>query len=700
MVFYLYLSFFVVDYYPIGAIGIILFGIGGHIFLPLTLLAGSLFLVARHAPHRRQAFAWVVAGAIATMAYAAGFVAEWHSRVSKIETLANQSVMHPEAELPVWVKVGQYLQNDWITERILKSNLVYTMYRGSRSWSFLPDNASLDEVRRHDPFVYLASLRSTYKLPADERIKILQTISDVRHRAQERLWSGDNLTTPYVVTDVDIYPHLRLAYTEKYFNVRNTDAKQRWWGDTQEAIYTFQLPEGSVVTALSLWIAGKEEKGILTSKQKATKAYKEIVGMEARDPSVVHWQEGNTVTVRVFPCTPDEERRFKIGITSPLSVHNGTVVYNNITFNGPNAARARATTRIRFIGAAPEITLPLFRKDAKGDYVADGAYDENVEVAFKAAPLAPNRFSFDGYTYSMTEYVPQYTPFNAKRIYLDINNTWTEREIDALVPLAKQYKLIVYAGDEFIELDEQSYAVVDELQRRNFSLFPFHLLGNTANTLVVTKGKPLSPHLRDFKDSRFANGIATFFAKGHKVKVYNLTGGTATYISTFRELRGLTFAEGDVRQLKTLLADKVFPEANESGNRIVLHDARMVITKTQATNNILPNNAPDHLARLFAYNDIMRKVGAHYFSDDFVNDALVDQAAAAYVVSPVSSLIVLETKRDYERFDIADKENSLHNAAKQSSGAVPEPHEWALIILFIAFVAYTALRRVKQRLPV
>jgi hypothetical protein len=93
-------------------------------------------------------------------------------------------------------------------------------------------------------------------------------------------------------------------------------------------------------------------------------------------------------------------------------------------------------------------------------------------------------------------------------------------------------------------------------------------------------------------------------------------------------------------------------------------------------------------------------VGAHYFSDDFVNDALVDQAAAAYVVSPVSSLIVLETKRDYERFDIADRENSLHNAAKQSSGAVPEPHEWALIILFIAFVAYTTLRRVKQRLPV
>ncbi len=105
------------------------------------------------------------------------------------------------------------------------------------------------------------------------------------------------------------------------------------------------------------------------------------------------------------------------------------------------------------------------------------------------------------------------------------------------------------------------------------------------------------------------------------------------------------------------------------------------------------SNAPDHLARVFAYNDIMRKVGSHYLSDDFINQELVDEAATAYVVSPVSSLIVLETQNDYKRFGIEDKENSLHNAAKQSSGAVPEPHEWALIILFGLFITYLKLRQ-------
>ena len=93
----------------------------------------------------------------------------------------------------------------------------------------------------------------------------------------------------------------------------------------------------------------------------------------------------------------------------------------------------------------------------------------------------------------------------------------------------------------------------------------------------------------------------------------------------------------------------------------------------------------------------MRKVGSGYHKDDFINEELVDEAISFYVVSPVSSLIVLETKQDYERFDIKGKENSLHNATKNSSGAVPEPHEWALIILFGMLILYS-LRQTRNRL--
>ena len=69
--------------------------------------------------------------------------------------------------------------------------------------------------------------------------------------------------------------------------------------------------------------------------------------------------------------------------------------------------------------------------------------------------------------------------------------------------------------------------------------------------------------------------------------------------------------------------------------------------------NQVQAEAPDHLLRLFAYNTIMKQMGRNYFNkrNDYINN-LVEIANEAYVVSPVSSLIVLETKGDYERFNI------------------------------------------------
>ena len=75
----------------------------------------------------------------------------------------------------------------------------------------------------------------------------------------------------------------------------------------------------------------------------------------------------------------------------------------------------------------------------------------------------------------------------------------------------------------------------------------------------------------------------------------------------------------------------------------------------------------------------------------------MEEARKAYVVTPVSSLVVLETQQDYDRFKIQDTDNSLKNASMKSKGAVPEPHEWALIIA-VALVLFYVIR--KRRLQV
>ncbi|HEY8937613.1 MAG TPA: XrtN system VIT domain-containing protein [Cyclobacteriaceae bacterium] len=690
VILYIYLALYASNYYIFGAIGILGLGIGAHILVPLFLVMVCIFLFI-HNRNSAKAYVWFSSGITLTIGILAMFIVEWNSRVSKIETEANQSVMYGQTELPIWVTLAKNLKSDWITERILKADLVYsTAGDFFGEWRFMPKSISWDEVRRHDPLVYIASKFSKCSLSDEDRVKILKAISNGRHIANERLWDGDNLTTSYVVSDVDIYTDLRIAYTEQYLNVRNNSAKGGWRGNREEAIYTFYLPEGSVVTSLSLWIGGNEQKGILTSKQKATTAYKTIVGIEQRDPSVIHWQEGNTVTVRVFPCTTLEERKFKIGITSPLQEIDNKIVYKNIIFDGPSTDEAKETRRIRFIGSNKNI-FPgdLFERDKNGDYITEQPYDRDFELKYNAAPITPNQFSFDGFTYSLAKITVNNQPATFSNIYLDINNSWSKEELNDLKPLLEKHSVYVYPEERFIKLDSENWSdITNELLTQNFSLFPFHHIKDLSQSLVITKGKILSPHLSDFSDSKFAEQVNKFFSESAKVKVFNLGDSSSTYINSFKELRGLEFAKGNTADVLKMIYSNSFPSSDESDEKIIIHDANLVISKTKYDSIAPANNAPDHLARLFAYNDIMRKAGSHYFNHDFINDDLVDEATTAYVVSPVSSLIVLETQEDYKRFNIQDKENSLKNASKQSSGAVPEPHEWALIILLALFILY------------
>jgi XrtN system VIT domain protein len=697
LVLYSYLALFIGNFYIQGFFGIILLGIGGHILVPIFLIIACIIQARQAQRIKKDSYSWMIAGALVVLVSTGSFIYIWNTKINAIERSANQSVLYPDTEVPVWVKVSESVQNSWITERILKSELVYSVSNEHLNWDFMPSR-SWEEQRKHDPFVFLSSMIRKPLLSQEERIKILQATTDSRHRTEERLWSGDNLKTSYVVTDVDIYPDLRLAYTEQYLNIRNDDTNRRWWGSSQEAIYKFQLPEGSVVTSLSLWVNGKEEKAILTSKQKATEAYTTVVGKERRDPSVAHWQEGNTVSVRVFPCTKDEERKFKIGITSPLSETNGRITYNNVAFLGPNPSGATETRRLRFIGKPADLKIPsAFEKNVKGDYLSEQTYDSDLAVSWAAAPLRANQFGFDGFAYSLAPYKPTMESLNFTAVYLDINNSWTKSETEALLSLISKRGVYAFFEDEFIQLDEENWKEVTErLLERNFSLFPFHHVKDIEHSLVVTKGKALSPYLRDFKDSKFADSIRDFFAANKKVYVFNLAGGTSTYVKSLKELRGFNFATGEVAILAAMLDKNEFPASVENQTKVVLYDANMVIEKKPA-DTIAQNTAPDHLVRLFAYNDIMRQVGPQFFRDDFINQALVHEAAAAYVVSPVSSLIVLETQADYERFGIKDIDNSLGNATRQSSGAVPEPHEWALIVLFLSFVLFTISKRYRAQ---
>ena len=683
LVLFTYYAIYLVPCYALGFLGAVFLGLTLHLLVPLCLVIVTLICSIRNLrayPALKYAFS---TGISIPLIVCLWFVLQWNTAYQKTTSIINHDMLK-ESTLPTWTAVSQQLPQSVVIEKMMKSGFVYAIPNKDGNW-FWGDfgRTSFAEQKKHDPLVMISSFLIGQPLLDDQdRIKVLKTMYDSRHPAQERLWSGMNLRTETVVSNVKIYPEYRLAFTEKTITVKNTS--ERTWGGNEEAIYTFQLSEGSVVSGLSLWINGVEEKARLTTKAKADTAYKSIVGIEARDPSVVHWQEGNKITVRIFPCNATENRRFRIGITSPLKKVGNRLLYENPSMNGPESATAEETLKIAF-SEMPQSLEASFKVENKDGIVIDRGYKNNWDVSFDSPKLSSEAFSFNGASYRLQELVTAPVKITTKRIYLDLNASWTKEELNAIWKVRGQKELYVF-NDGLKQLDSHNLEeTFEKMHELNYSLFPFYLISDPETALVITKGTNNSANLKDLEGSSFQQRTTKYFTQSTPLYVFNIGSEKNAYIKTLKEFGVFKFNEGTINNLVDDLSKSIFHSSQQTIDVLDIDASKVSIAKAPDSSRI---HAPDHLLRLYAYNNILHNVGKTYFEPNHVSDSLTQIASEAYVVSPVSSLIVLETTNDYNRFGIAESKNSLQNASVNSSGAAPEPHEWLLIILATLIIGY------------
>lgn len=683
---YAYLALYLVPIYLIGLAGTLALGLGFHTFIPALLLWSTIAAI-RRLKMGKPALIGVALSLISITI----FCIFYSNTVQEINRIYNRSAIEGGNNLPAWVETSRRVQPGFITDRVLKTDLVYKQSRIMDDFfGFDMPGRNFGDRQYHDPLVTIASSVSPLLRPdKDDRIKILEALYDGRHEAQERLWSGDMLSTTYVHTKIRFWPAQHIAYTEKTLTVSNAGEWRQG-----EGIYSFQLPEGGVVTSLSLWINGKEEKAILTTKEKADTAYKTIVGVEMRDPSVVRWQEGNTVSVRVFPVLPKESRIFKIGITAPLKSHDGKMIYENIAFRGPVFKRAT-----EYVGIETEGTELTDRRPSgfsrKGSLLErEGGYQPDWQLELTDIPLQPQTFAFNGNAYTIEPYKINRTTLPTTAIYLDVNHAWNTTDIAHILDMAGNIPVKAYAGDKFVTVTSNNFLeILDEQLNDRFSLFPFHQIADPAGAIVVTKSPGASPMLTDLEGSGFREKLAAKLADPvfPKIRLFNLSNELSPYLTSLKASRAFRYEKGTEDHLRMLLNKGLFAEDAESADKVVIDEAGAAITRR--ADSSATGTAPDHLMRLFAYNHILQQTGKGLITGSTGQEHLVAAAKEAYVVSPLSSLIVLETQKDYDRFGIADSGNSLKNASINGTGAVPEPHEWALIIIAVLSVSIYLKRR-------
>lgn len=698
---FLYQAIYVASLYPISIPGLFALGISYHTFVPALLaivLGRQLWAAARQRTYLRGA---VLAGLLLPMVFLLFFLVNWYRTVDRLDQVRMDAALRRTSDLPVWVQMAQQLTPGPLTDRVLKVGLVY----GTSPWSrSLGDLTALDDIRLHDPLVVIAN--TVFPAPAftgEEQTKLLRAVSRQHYGTESKLWSGRNLTTSKVTTQVRIWPQYRLSYTEKTLWVQSA---AQW--DNREALYTFHMPEGSAVSALSLWVNGYEEPARLTTQAKADSAYKQVVGVEsqvvARDPSVVTWQEGNRVTIRVFPVLPGQGRQVKIGITSPMQLNGKTLTYQNPWFEGPDAAKASETLKLTFDKEPDALTMShLSGSLTNRELIQHDAYQPDWSVQMEAPALSTEPFRLDGRAYQLTSHVPSLTPFVPTDLYLDVNDAWSKKEFEQLCELAKKTRMahiwVFRDGLEEVTSGNRS-ELFDALAEQPFSLFPIDRIARPETALLITKGTSNGPTLTDLEKSPLADRLArkaTYLSA--PIRTYSLGNDLPPYLKTLTELRVLQTITSDQLLLEDVLTKRQFPANTDAADRVTLAESGMVIRETTADSAAqnappqLASLAPDHLLRLFTYNQLMQRVGRQYFDKAYRNnEALAAIAQTGHVVSPVSSLVVLETQKDYDRFGIKADTKGLDNATLKQDGAVPEPHEWAMLLLIALLVSWFYIR--------
>ncbi|MFN7424115.1 MAG: XrtN system VIT domain-containing protein [Chitinophagales bacterium] len=450
----IYFTVYLIPLIPISALVIILLGLGLHGFAPLLISILHISTLISKLNTEKINWYYFFSGIGSVLLLIGVFTILLNMESTKLVNSKTIFQFESNEELLDWVQISQRVKPNFINEILLKKGLVYNSIDEFWTMSRFDFGSSkqYNERKIHDPFILTCfSLTKDPSISKDDRIKILEANFDNRSQTEHQLWSGDNLETKAIKEDVYLFEKERLAYTELTMDIANNSK----WGQG-EAIYSFQLPEGAVATSLSLWVNGVERKGVLTSKSKAKKAYDQIVGVEARDPSLLQWREGNRIVCRIFPVTKEMPRQFKLGITSPFSMENNQMKYDNISIKGPSMAEAKIISRVRSKSLEKVSTSSKFDTEANQLIRSSQGYTK-WNASLPRATLTPIHFQWKGFNYTVINPIYDTAQTDLSEVYFDLNSNWEETEIKKILgQLDPKFSCYTFINGEQVRIEKSN----------------------------------------------------------------------------------------------------------------------------------------------------------------------------------------------------------------------------------------------------
>ncbi|KAB2933511.1 MAG: XrtN system VIT domain-containing protein [Leptonema illini] len=641
--------------------------------------------------------------AICILGYSAYYVYEWRRADDLLATEIEQRGLH--SDLPGWVGRAALLPVNHVTEMALQPERQESFSLFGQAFVF-------------DALAFLADLdnQSMFRsrpnpdtISNTDAARILHLLFQKSFSDLDRLWSGHSLITTDLQTHVQLHPELRVAYTEMAISVFNesSDAQNNIFGmrnanrplaDPQEAIYTITLPPGSIATKLTLFIDGEERPARLTFKEKAKRAYENIVSGR-RDPSYIEWLDGNRLRLRVFPVAPQNYRTVRIGIVSPLRVDDqNRLHYERFTLDGPTLRYADEEVRVDVIGSAIKPESDELDLSREGDRYAADHDGAAWSLRMPSPPMSEFIVRAGDTSYRVEPIVRAEKEFHPSLICIGINDAVSRSQwidlIERLHGLGIPMKIVSDEIHDVTGLDDaKSYLSSKEMPSVN--LLPFQLF-HEDETLWVTAGERRSVPVSELNPSQRFSSLSTL--KGEKPALVAVVNGRKSeYVQSLADPGLLEIVAEDSETLMQRLTERKRPYVLEDANSIALPltGYRLIRLKERLEGV----KGGDLLLRLAYYRQLMRLLGDRYFDRKRTDDDLLALARRGMIVSPVSSLIVLETERDYRNAGIDDDVSELGMSKLAEPGAAPEPGEIALaVILLIAMLLFFYRDRLKEKI--
>ncbi|MCD2423746.1 DUF2135 domain-containing protein [Niabella pedocola] len=164
----------------------------------------------------------------------------------------------------------------------------------------------------------------------------------------------------------------------------------------KEGRLTFPLPEGVSVSGFALDINGVLRKAVPVEKEKATAVFESVERRQV-DPGILEKTEGNNFRTRIYPLNPEGIRTIEITYNQELRSSNGQLVYH-LPLANKNIGSFSLSASVYETAEAPQlIEKPdgSFGFEKKGNVwqavirKSDFTPDQSLKIAFPQQPNAP-----------------------------------------------------------------------------------------------------------------------------------------------------------------------------------------------------------------------------------------------------------------------------------------------------------------------